>query len=181
MNNRDPKRNLIIIVTVALIPVILLGAACLRTLMPARHTVAPIVVRNDQNRTVEPKSDTTVNGQRIDVYRTDEACVLMAPLAVQAYVSDRDDRDRNLSDLFTEDAEGLQIPVERIRHDDAGSLGNGYVKVAINDDAAACVVETESGVIWEVYYADFDRDGYKASKIISHDRERAYVPDTDAL
>lgn len=114
-------------------------------------------------------------GEATGVSRSEEACRLIAPFAVQAYIGDKAGRDAVLDDYFIEDAAGLEVPVDQLRHDDADTLGVGFVQVAINDDAAFCVVKTASGVTWEVHYTDFDAHGYKASRIVSHDEGLVYV------
>lgn len=114
-------------------------------------------------------------GEAIGVTRSEEVCRLIAPFAVQAYIGDKAGRDAVLDDYFIEDAAGLEVPVDQLRHDDADTLGVGFVQVAINDDAASCVVKTASGATWEVHYTDFDAHGYKASRIVSYDEGLVYV------
>lgn len=114
-------------------------------------------------------------GKAIGVSRSEEACRLIAPFAVQAYIGDKAGRDAVLDDYFIEDAAGLEVPVDQLRHDDADTPGVGFVQVAINDDAASCVVKTASGATWEVHYTDFDTHGYKASRIVSHDEGLVYI------
>lgn len=164
---------IVIILTVAA------GAAL--TLATHRHTATAERTRSETLSTGRAKEwtstsdpDTPLESGRKQERRSDEACSRVAPLAVRTYIGDHETREQDLMDYFIEDAEGLEVPVDQLRHDDAGLIGTGYVQVAVNDDAASCMVKTASGVTWEVRYRDFDRDGYKASAIISHNEGRAY-------
>ncbi len=174
--NHNRKRNLIIAVTIIGGITVIMLAMCLRAIIPSTPIPAGRQnVRVDKRgNIIKPKSDTMVDGRPVNVYRVDEACQLIAPLAVQEYITDSPTRDADLADLFTENAGGLEIPIENIRHDDTVDANSGYVQTSVNDDAAICMVRTNKGVTWEVHYRDFDSDGYRASRIISHDEGLAY-------
>lgn len=128
-----------------------------------------------EHGTVQPPPNAMTEGEARGISRSEEVCQLVAPFAVQAYIGDRDGRDSVLEDYFIEDAAGLEVPVDQLRHDDADTLGVGFILVATNDDAASCVVKTASGATWEVHYTDFDTYGYKASRIVSHDEGLVYI------
>lgn len=113
------------------------------------------------------------NDPRTWKYLADELCLYMAPNAVRHYISDSPDRDMMLMEYFLDDADGLEIPVEQIRHDDAVSEGSGYVSTA-NRDEVTCIVKTEAGVTWEVYYSGMVEHEGRADSIVSHDEGRAY-------
>ena len=163
--------SVILVVAVVSLAVSSLGFTLRATPFPPH---LPIPVRIDAD------GDNGRGGQQDEISRADTettnpistVCMHHAPVAVMTYLTDSPERDKELERYFVKDAEGLEIPLEELDRSDAGMIGEGYMRVSVNDTFVACVVDMPSGASWDVVYEDIKVIGYRARTI----RQRTVAP-----
>lgn len=168
----EHKRNILIIAATTAAIILLAGvniAHILATSTPrtseAEETTSTAAIGG--MGTSAPKRKTAVEHQK-----PLEVCERLAPKAAAAYTSKGEDRDRLVKRYFTADAQGLNIPTDRIAEQPDVQASGGMN--AGTDTTATCSVWTGLESPWTLTYQWTADKGWKCTGI-SGPLEGAYT------
>jgi len=168
----EHKRNILIIAATTAAIILLAGvniAHILATSTPrtseAEETTSTAAIGGTE--APAPKRKTAVEHQK-----PLEVCERLAPKAAAAYTSKGEDRDRLVKRYFTADAQGLNIPTDRIAEQPDVQASGGMN--AGTDTTATCSVWTGLESPWTLTYQWTADKGWKCTGI-SGPLEGAYT------
>lgn len=163
MDEREHRRNILIIMATILAVLLLAGA-----------NIAVLVARpaDGGDDTAARRMEASIPSSGVEHQDPLEVCERLAPEATAAYTGKGADRDRLIARYFTSDAQGLNVPADRIA-EQPDVPASGGLNVG-DSTTAVCSVWTGLESPWTLTWRWDARDGWRCTGI-SGPLEGAYA------
>ncbi len=167
MDERKRRKRNILIIAATTAAVVLMVVANIAFIL-----VHPGTEDQDKAAASDVKAETSTSTPAVRHQKPLEVCEKLAPKAAAAYTSKAADRDRLIKRYFASDAQGLNIPTDRIAEQPDVQASGGMN--AGTDTTATCSVWTGLESPWTLTYQWTADKGWKCTGI-SGPLEGAYT------
>ena len=169
------KRNILIIAATTAAIILLAGVVLMVVANIAFILVHPGTEDQDKAAASDVKAETSTSTPAVRHQKPLEVCEKLAPKAAAAYTSKAADRDRLIKRYFASDAQGLNIPIDRIA-DQPDVQASGGMNAG-TDTTATCSVWTGLESPWTLTYQWTADKGWKCTGISAYTTLGDKTPD----